>query len=192
MEGDLSKQSTESGIIPRTLFSLFEQLERDVIEYSVRVSYLELYNEELKDLLSPDQHDTRKLKIYEDLNRKGSVVVQGSEEILVKSAQDVISVLQRGSLRRQIAATKMNDTSSRSHGIFTVTVHIKETTTEGEELLKVGKLHLVDLAGSENIGRSGAVHGRAKEAGMINQVWCYHNQEEVYSFYNHISSVSIL
>jgi kinesin family protein 11 len=64
----------------------------------------------------------------------------------------------------------MNDTSSRSHGIFTVTVHIKETTTEGEELLKVGKLHLVDLAGSENIGRSGAVQGRAKEAGMINQV----------------------
>lgn len=73
-------------------------------------------------------------------------------------------------MKRQIAATKMNDTSSRSHGIFTVTVHIKESTSDGEELVKVGKLHLVDLAGSENIGRSGAVQGRAKEAGMINQV----------------------
>lgn len=110
MEGDLSKPCPESGIIPRTLFSLFEQLEKEVNEYSVRVSYLELYNEELKDLLSPE-NDHRKLKIYEDLNRKGSVVVQGSEEILVKNAADVISILQRGSLKRQIAATKMNDTS---------------------------------------------------------------------------------
>jgi kinesin family protein 11 len=167
MEGDLSEPSSGSGIIPRALYSLFEQLQ-DTMEYSVRVSYMELYNEELKDLLSPD-NDSRKLKMYEDLNRKGSVVIQGLEEILVDNAHDVIQVLQRGSMKRQIAATKMNDVSSRSHGIFTITVHIKEATSDGEELLKVGKLHLVDLAGSENIGRSGAENKRAKEAGMINQ-----------------------
>jgi kinesin family protein 11 len=62
---------------------------------------------------------------------------------------------------------------SRSHCLFSITVHIKENTPEGEELLKVGKLNLVDLAGSENIGRSGAENKRAKEAGMINQVSIY-------------------
>lgn len=58
---------------------------------------------------------------------------------------------------------------SRSHTIFTITVHIKVTTPEGEDLIKTGKLNLVDLAGSENIGRSGAVDMRAREAGNINQ-----------------------
>ncbi|MCL4129240.1 UNVERIFIED_CONTAM: hypothetical protein GTU68_041069 [Idotea baltica] len=63
----------------------------------------------------------------------------------------------------------MNAHSSRSHTVFTVTVHIKENTIDGDELLKAGKLHLVDLAGSENIGRSGAMDKRAREAGNINQ-----------------------
>ncbi|KAF8958085.1 SNF2 family N-terminal domain-containing protein [Flammula alnicola] len=71
--------------------------------------------------------------------------------------------------RRQIAATKFDDHSSRSHSVFSITVHIKEMTTMGDDLLKVGKLNLVDLAGSENIGRSGAENKRAREAGMINQ-----------------------
>ncbi|KAI8904810.1 hypothetical protein EDD86DRAFT_249575 [Gorgonomyces haynaldii] len=169
MEGDLSsRESKDAGIIPRTLAALFETLEKDHAEYSVRVSYTELYNEELKDLLSPED-DVRKLKLYEDLNRRGSVVIQGLEECLVKSVDDVLQLMQRGSLKRQIASTKMNEASSRSHGIFSITVHIKECTPEGEELLKVGKLNLVDLAGSENIGRSGAENKRAKEAGMINQ-----------------------
>ncbi|KAJ3041854.1 kinesin motor protein cin8 [Rhizophlyctis rosea] len=170
MEGDLDAATGDhAGIIPRTLYSLFETLETETAgEYSVRVSYIELYNEELKDLLSPDD-DFRKLKMYEDLNKKGSVVVQGMEEVLVNNAADVIAILQKGSNKRQIASTKMNETSSRSHGIFSITVHIKESTPEGEDLLKVGKLNLVDLAGSENIGRSGAKEKRAVEAGMINQ-----------------------
>lgn len=58
---------------------------------------------------------------------------------------------------------------SRSHTVFTVTVHVKESNPLGEDLMKIGKLHLVDLAGSENIGRSGAVDKRAREAGNINQ-----------------------
>ncbi len=63
----------------------------------------------------------------------------------------------------------MNAHSSRSHTIFSITVHIKENTDDGEELMKIGKLNLVDLAGSENIGRSGAIDRRAREAGNINQ-----------------------
>ncbi|KAJ1345368.1 hypothetical protein BSLG_000881 [Batrachochytrium salamandrivorans] len=167
MEGDLSTEgSPNAGIIPRTLYSLFDTLERETGEYSVRVSFIELYNEEIKDLLTPDD-DSRKLKIFDD--RRGSTLIQGLEEILVKNAVDVISILQTGSNRRQKAATKLNHVSSRSHGIFSITVHTKECTPDGEELLKVGKLNLVDLAGSENIGRSGAENKRAKEAGMINQ-----------------------
>ena len=63
----------------------------------------------------------------------------------------------------------MNAHSSRSHTVFTVTVHMKESSLEGEEVLRIGKLNLVDLAGSENIGRSGAQDKRAREAGNINQ-----------------------
>lgn len=62
-----------------------------------------------------------------------------------------------------------HDYFSRSHTVFSITVHIKENTVDGEELLKTGKLNLVDLAGSENVGRSGAVDRRAREAGNINQ-----------------------
>lgn len=171
MEGDLNDIfGRNAGITPRALNTLFDLLENDTAEFSVRVSCLELYNEELKDLLSPDDHDGRKLRLFEDLNKKGSVVIQNLEEVLVKNAADVIAILQKSSTKRQTAATKMNELSSRSHCIFSITVHIKESTPDGEELLKIGKLNLVDLAGSENIGRSGAENKRAKEAGMINQV----------------------
>ncbi|KAJ3214419.1 Kinesin- protein 11 [Clydaea vesicula] len=173
MEGDLSDvQGYNAGIIPRTLYQLFNRLEYSKTEYSFRVSYVELYNEELKDLLSVDEIATdttkpeqKKLKIFDDLNRKGSVLIQGLEEVLVKNCEDVISILQRGASKRQTASTKMNESSSRSHCIFSITVHIKEATSDGEELLKIGKLNLVDLAGSENIGRSGALDKRAVEAG---------------------------
>ena len=80
-----------------------------------------------------------------------------------------MSILEKGSMKRQTAETMMNATSSRSHTVFTITVHIKEVTKEGDEVLRTGKLNLVDLAGSENIGRSGAQDQRAVEAGKINQ-----------------------
>lgn len=91
------------------------------------------------------------------------------EEVIVKSPEDIIEIMRKAMAKRQVAATKLNKTSSRSHCIFTLTVHIKETTPEGEDLLKVGKLNLVDLAGSESIGRSGAKDKRAREAGNINR-----------------------
>ena len=158
-----------SGIIPRSLSHLFDELRTmGTPEYSVRVSFLELYNEELYDLLSPSD-DAVKIRIYDDSTKKGAVIVHGLEEMIIRTKSEVFSILQKGSEKRQTATTLMNAHSSRSHTIFSITIHIKENSIHGEELLKTGKLNLVDLAGSENIGRSGSVDMRAREAGSINQ-----------------------
>jgi kinesin family member 11 len=194
MQGDLTptpmgNPSAQAGMIPRVLFRLFHQLETTATDYSVKISFVELYNEELRDLLASEfsapvgsaqpmskggsnsnttDSNQGGLKIFDDASKKG-VFIQNLEETLVKDAKDALALLTKGSHRRQIAATKFNDHSSRSHSVFSITVHIKETSTMGDDLLKVGKLNLVDLAGSENIGRSGAENKRAREAGMINQ-----------------------
>lgn len=158
-----------SGIIPRAMAQIFDTLrgQADSLEYSVRVSFLELYNEEISDLLSASDDMTR-LRLYEDAVRKGSVIIQGLEEVQVHNKCEVYNILEKGSEKRKTAETLMNAHSSRSHTVFTVTVHIKEASL-GEEVLRIGKLNLVDLAGSENIGRSGAKDTRAREAGNINQ-----------------------
>ena len=100
---------------------------------------------------------------------KGNVTTQGLEEVQVHDKQEVYRILERGSQKRRTAETKMNASSSRSHTVFTVTVFINQQSIDGDDMLKIGKLNLVDLAGSENIGRSGAVDKRAREAGNINQ-----------------------
>ncbi|XP_058464149.1 kinesin-like protein Klp61F [Malaya genurostris] len=159
---------TQTGIIPRALNHLFDELRMTELEFSMRISYLELYNEELCDLLSTD--DTVKIRIYDDVNKKGSVIVQGLEEIPVHSKDDVYKLLAKGQERRRTASTLMNAQSSRSHTIFSIIVHIKENGIEGEELLKIGKLNLVDLAGSENITKAGNEKGiRTRETVNINQ-----------------------
>lgn len=175
MEGERSQddcsweEDPSAGIIPRTMHQLLENLNSlSDCEYSVRVSFLEIYNEELFDLLSPSL-DNQKMRLFEDATRKGSVVIQGLEELVVHDKDDVYNILERGRAKRQTAATLMNAHSSRSHSVFSVTIHIKENSVSGEELLKIGKLNLVDLAGSENVGRSGAVDKRLREAGTINQ-----------------------
>jgi kinesin family member 11 len=173
MSGDMADTlgllSDAAGIIPRVLYWLFQRLETDQIECSVKCSFIELYNEELRDLLSID--DNVKLKIYDDASKKGhsATMVQGMEESHIKTAGAGIRLLQTGSYRRQVAATKCNDLSSRSHTVFTITTYIKKAGDSGEDFICAGKLNLVDLAGSENIQRSGAENKRAAEAGLINK-----------------------
>ncbi|KAK3486342.1 putative kinesin-related protein bimC [Neurospora crassa] len=173
MSGDMNQTfgmlPDTAGIIPRVLHALFNKLEVDDKEHCVRCSFIELYNEELRDLLSAE--DNTKLKIFDDNSKKGhaTTIVQGMEERHILSAADGLRWLQEGSVRRQVAATKCNDLSSRSHTVFTITVHVKQQTENGEDYLMGGKLNLVDLAGSENIQRSGAENKRAAEAGLINK-----------------------
>ncbi|KAK0315344.1 Kinesin- motor protein [Friedmanniomyces endolithicus] len=175
MSGDIADTlpiPDAAGIIPRALHSLFARLneeDAEKCEYSVKCSFIELYNEELRDLLAAD--GSSKLKIFDEANKNGrsTTLVQGMEESHIKSAPNGIRLLREGSHKRQVAATQCNDLSSRSHTVFTVTVYMKRTADTGEEFVSAGKLNLVDLAGSENIQRSGAENKRAAEAGLINK-----------------------
>jgi kinesin family protein 11 len=175
MSGDISDilpTPDAAGIIPRVLHGLFDKLgddDQEKAEYSVKCSFIELYNEELRDLLGVD--DGAKLKIFDEANKNGrtTTLVQGMEERHIRTAAKGIQLLRDGSHKRQVAATKCNDLSSRSHTVFTITVYMKRVSDSGEDYVSSGKLNLVDLAGSENIGRSGAENKRAVEAGLINK-----------------------
>lgn len=155
-----------AGMIPRAVEQVFGHLRSITAEYSVNVSHLELYNEQLTDLLRP-KNGGKNLRMYND-NSKG-VVVDGLEEFVVKSEEEIFQFLDKSVLRRKTAGTRMNRVSSRFHSVFTITIHTKESRADGSELLKADKLNLVDLAGSENVRRSGALAKRAREAGNINQ-----------------------
>lgn len=180
--GRISKNGelpTNAGVIPRAVRQIIDTLEAQNADYSMKVTFLELYNEEITDLLaneessrSSEDKSKRPIALMED--GKGGVLVRGLEEEIVYSASEIYNLIDRGSAKRRTAETLLNKQSSRSHSIFSITIHIKETTPEGEELIKCGKLNLVDLAGSENISRSGArevmiSQGRAREAGEINK-----------------------
>ncbi|CAA0811933.1 P-loop containing nucleoside triphosphate hydrolases superfamily protein [Striga hermonthica] len=171
MEGGARKKNGEfpsdAGVIPRAVRQIFDILEGQTSEYNMKVSFLELYNEDITDLLAPEEFSRSKLALMED--GKGGVVIRGLEEEIVTSANEIYKILEKGLGKRRTAETLLNKQSSRSHSVFTITIHIKESTPEGEELIKCGKLNLVDLAGSENVSRSGAREGRAREAGEINK-----------------------
>ncbi|PWA85208.1 P-loop containing nucleoside triphosphate hydrolases superfamily protein [Artemisia annua] len=178
MEGGGRKKNGEfpsdAGVIPRAVKQIFDILEAQSAEYSMKVTFLELYNEEITDLLAPEEaskfpEDKSKKPIALMEDGKGGVLVRGLEEELVSTADEIYRILEKGSAKRRTAETLMNKQSSRSHSIFSITIHIKERTPEGEEIIRCGKLNLVDLAGSENISRSGAKDGRAREAGEINK-----------------------
>lgn len=153
------KTYTMEGLIPLAINHIYKACTKPGREHMIRVSYLELYNEEAYDLLTDN---TTKLKIYDDLSRKGCV--NGCTEQVVMEREEIHEILRQGSIKRQTNATLLNACSSRSHTIFNISVTIREG-----QLMKSAKLNLVDLAGSENIGRSGAQDKRAREAGNINQ-----------------------
>ena len=177
MEGDIRhtdypmdefmELSRNSGVIPRALKQIYDELDAGNKTYEVQMSYIEIYNEELRDLLLDPGVQAPKVRLFDD--RKGGVLIEGAQNIIVKSPTEAIEILRVYGENREVAKTRSNEASSRSHAIFTVSVYITETNAQGETIVLEGKLNLVDLAGSENIGRSGAVQGRAREAGEINK-----------------------
>jgi hypothetical protein len=118
----------------------------------VRASYLQIYNEVISDLLRGEKTN---LKIRED-PRKG-VFVQGVSEWAVVKPDEIMELMKIGGKARATAKTNMNESSSRSHAVFIITIEqMKQTEEEDGKELKVAKLNLVDLAGSENVRVSGA------------------------------------
>jgi hypothetical protein len=153
---------TLRGIIPNSFQHIFEYVSnsRDV-QYLVRASYLEIYNEEIRDLLSKDPKNSLELKE----NIDSGVYVKDLTSFVVKNVAEIDHVMQAGKKNRSVGATLMNATSSRSHSIFTIVV---ECADNGGEHIRVGKLNLVDLAGSERQSKTGATGDRLKEANKIN------------------------
>ncbi|KAI9222830.1 P-loop containing nucleoside triphosphate hydrolase protein [Blastocladiella britannica] len=160
------------GIIPNAFHQVFNHISSTPDrQFLVRVSFLEIYNEEVRDLLvSPAQRPTGSLEVKE--HPENGVYVKDLQALPVQSVADMDALMERGNKHRAVAATEMNATSSRSHSIFTITIESSARTTDenGEEASHVvaGKLHLVDLAGSERQSKTGAAGDRLKEAAKIN------------------------
>ncbi|KZM26594.1 uncharacterized protein EKO05_0005448 [Ascochyta rabiei] len=159
------------GLIPRTCEELFDRIQHEPkpdTSYHVQVSYFEVYNEHVRDLLSPRTNPPIYLKIRE--SQKDGVYVQGLVEAEVKSYADVAYLMQKGDSSRTTAATKMNDTSSRSHAVFTIRLRqITHSLLSDETVERTARMRLVDLAGSERAKSTQATGQQLKEGGQINK-----------------------
>jgi len=152
-----------AGIIPRMfdhLFACISEADAD-IEFNIKCSYLEIYMEKIMDLLDPKKTN---LQVKDD--KVKGLYVQDATEVYVSSTDEMMGVMTSGSMNRSVAATRMNATSSRSHSIFVVTVHQKNTKTD---TTKLGKLYCCDLAGSEKVEKTEAAGQTLEEAKMINK-----------------------
>ncbi|XP_077569060.1 kinesin-like protein KIF3B [Stigmatopora nigra] len=164
MEG--TRNDTENrGVIPNSFDHIFTHISRSQNQqYLVRASYLEIYQEEIRDLLSKDQ--TRRLELRERPDT--GVYVKDLSSFVTKSVREIENVMNVGNQNRSVGSTNMNEHSSRSHAIFVITVECSEVGVDGENHIRVGKLNLVDLAGSERQTKTGAQGERLKEATKIN------------------------
>ncbi|KAL1586371.1 hypothetical protein WHR41_05518 [Cladosporium halotolerans] len=162
MGADIADDGSK-GIIPRIVEQIFHSIMSSdgSIEFTVKVSYMEIYMEKIRDLLVP-QNDN--LPVHEDKAR--GVYVKGLHEFYVGSVEEVYQVLERGGAARMVAATNMNQESSRSHSIFVIEVAQKNVESGSA---KSGRLFLVDLAGSEKVGKTGASGQTLEEAKKINK-----------------------
>lgn len=154
------------GIIPMAFDHIFSHIKNAgaTTQFLVRASYLEIYNEEIRDLLNIKGG---KLDIKERPDT--GVYVKDLTTVVIKDIVEMDALMSQGNKNRSVGATEMNATSSRSHSIFTITVEASELDeTTGESLIRAGKLHLVDLAGSERQSKTGATGERLKEATKIN------------------------
>lgn len=161
----------QPGLIPRTCQGLFERIHEEQngsITYNVHVSYFEIYNEHVKDLLTPRTNPPNYLKIRE--SKSDGVYVQNLTDEPVRSYEDIERLMKIGDLNRTTASTKMNDTSSRSHAVFTLTLkQIQHDIATDSTIERLARMRLVDLAGSERANRTEATGQRLREGGNINQ-----------------------
>ncbi|PWZ25571.1 Kinesin-like protein KIN-7L, partial [Zea mays] len=169
----MNGSDADPGIIPRAVRDVFDTVRQaDDREFLIRVSYMEIYNEEINDLLTLEG---QKLKIHESLDR--GVYVSGLREEIVNSAEQVFELLQLGEgtflslhSNRHFGETNMNMRSSRSHTIFRMVIESSgKDQTDGGDAIRVSVLNLVDLAGSERIIKTGAEGVRLNEGKYINK-----------------------
>ncbi|KAK7344962.1 hypothetical protein VNO77_15265 [Canavalia gladiata] len=160
----------EPGVIPLAVHDLFRTIQQDVDrEFLLRMSYMEIYNEEINDLLAPEH---RKLQIHENLER--GIYVAGLREEIVASPDQVLDLMEFGESHRHIGETNMNLHSSRSHTIFRMIIESRDRSEDEEsgrscDAVRVSVLNLVDLAGSERAAKTGAEGVRLKEGSHINK-----------------------
>uniref|UniRef100_A0A8C2TLK3 Kinesin-like protein KIF16B n=1 Tax=Coturnix japonica TaxID=93934 RepID=A0A8C2TLK3_COTJA len=160
----------DAGLIPRICEGLFskisEKTKRNEASFRTEVSYLEIYNERVRDLLRRKSSKTNNLRIRE--HPKEGPYVEDLSKHLVQNYGDVEELMDAGNINRTTAATGMNDVSSRSHAIFTI--NFTQAKFDSEMPCEtVSKIHLVDLAGSERADATGATGVRLKEGGNINK-----------------------
>ncbi|KAF8043736.1 hypothetical protein BT93_A1912 [Corymbia citriodora subsp. variegata] len=160
----------EPGVIPLSVYDLFDSINKEVgREFLLRMSYMEIYNEEINDLLAPEH---RKLQIHENLER--GIYVAGLREEIVASPDQVLDLMEFGEAHRHIGETNMNVYSSRSHTIFRMIIESRDKTEDSDggnscDAVRVSVLNLVDLAGSERAAKTGAEGVRLKEGSHINK-----------------------
>lgn len=167
---------SSQGIVPRAVhhtFSKIDSLRREASEknqmppeFKISAQFLELYNEEIIDLLDESQNHSKQIRIHED---NGSILIDGITSRPVGSVIEAFDCLRIGSLSRTTASTQMNTQSSRSHAIFTLSIHQTRVACDVQDVeILSAKFHFVDLAGSERLKRTGATGERAKEGISIN------------------------
>ncbi|KAI9310444.1 hypothetical protein BX666DRAFT_1869635 [Dichotomocladium elegans] len=159
----------DKGIIPRTCAELYDRIAlatTDTLSFQVEVSYIEIYNERVRDLLNPRNKGTLKVREHPKLGP----YVEDLLRLPVNSVDDINKMMDDGNKARTVAATQMNETSSRSHAVFMIFLTQKRldlvTNTTSE---KVARISLVDLAGSERANSTGATGTRLKEGANINK-----------------------
>uniref|UniRef100_A0A8D0TWB9 Kinesin motor domain-containing protein n=1 Tax=Sus scrofa TaxID=9823 RepID=A0A8D0TWB9_PIG len=163
----------QKGIIPRAIQEIFQNIsENPSIDFTIKVSYIEVYKEDLRDLLELET-SMKDLHIRED--EKGNTVIVGAKECQVESADEVMSLLEMGNAARHTGTTQMNEHSSRSHAIFTISLcQVEKNRASAKDgswyspRHIVSKFHFVDLAGSERVTKTGNTGERFKESIQIN------------------------
>ncbi|KAJ7341408.1 hypothetical protein JRQ81_005469 [Phrynocephalus forsythii] len=160
----------QRGVTPLAFEHIFTHIARSPDrQFLVRASYLEIYQEEIRDLLAKEPGGGKRMELKE--NPETGVYIKDLSSFVTKNVKEIEHVLNLGNQARAVGATNLNEHSSRSHAIFAITVECSESGPDGQDHIRVGKLNLVDLAGSERQSKAaaGAAPGeRPKEASKIN------------------------